>query len=203
MAEKFSVIARNGMVASSQPLATLAGVQVLMNDGNAIDAAIATAGGVGRSRAFVDWHWQWMRSVSFIRRKKKKIKALDASGRSPYGATLEFCRNRGFYRNAAARHSLGYGSRRCARLGNLVEFFWHEKTCRCAARGDRLCREGFPVAELTAEQWKESEARLKADQGAATNYLINGRTPKGRRDLRNPRMAVALKRVAAEGPDCF
>ena len=85
MAEKFSVLARNGMVASSQPLATLAGVQVLMNDGNAIDAAIATAAvlgvvepssiGIG-SDAF----------CLFYSAKEKKIKALDASGRSPYTA---------------------------------------------------------------------------------------------------------------------
>ena len=42
----------------------------------------------------------------------------------------------------------------------------------------RHAEEGFPVAELTAEQWKESEARLKSDEGAATNYLVAGRTPK-------------------------
>src|SRR4030095_8432618 len=47
MSKKFSVVAKNGMVASSQPLATLAGVQILMNGGNAIDAAIATAAVLG------------------------------------------------------------------------------------------------------------------------------------------------------------
>jgi gamma-glutamyltranspeptidase/glutathione hydrolase len=63
--------------------------------------------------------------------------------------------------------------------------------------------EGFPVAELTAEQWKESEARLKADEGAASNYLIESRTPKPGEIFRNPRMAATLKRIAAEGPDYF
>ncbi len=47
MSKKFSVVAKNGMVASSQPLATLAGVQILMNGGNAIDAATATAAVLG------------------------------------------------------------------------------------------------------------------------------------------------------------
>ena len=95
MAEKFSVIAKSGMVASSQPLATLAGVEILMNGGNAIDAAIATAAvlgviepspiGIG-SDAF----------CLFYSAKDKAIKALDASGRSPYAASLDICRRNGF-----------------------------------------------------------------------------------------------------------
>ena len=67
----------------------------------------------------------------------------------------------------------------------------------------RHAEEGFPVAELTAEQWKESEARLKADEGAAINYLIDGRTPKAGEIFRNPRMAATLKQIAAEGADYF
>jgi len=67
----------------------------------------------------------------------------------------------------------------------------------------RHAEEGFPVAELTAEQWKESEARLKADEGAAINYLIDGRTPKAGEVFRNPRMAATLKQIAAEGADYF
>ncbi|MGH7887411.1 MAG: gamma-glutamyltransferase, partial [Candidatus Binatia bacterium] len=87
MAEKFSVVAKNGMVVSSQPLATLAGVEMLMNGGNAIDAAIATAAvlgvvepssiGIGGD-AF----------CLFYSAKEKSIKALDATGRSPAAASL-------------------------------------------------------------------------------------------------------------------
>jgi gamma-glutamyltranspeptidase/glutathione hydrolase len=202
VAEKFSVIARNGMVASSQPLATLTGVQVLMNDGNAIDAAIATAAvlgvvepssiGIG-SDAF----------CLFYSAKEKKIKALDASGRSPYGATLEFCRNRGFTEMPQRGiHSVTVPGA-VHGWATLLNSFGKKKLADVLQGAIGYAEEGFPVAELTAEQWKESEARLKADQGAATNYLINGRTPKAGEIFRNPRMAVALKRIAAEGPDCF
>jgi gamma-glutamyltranspeptidase / glutathione hydrolase len=95
MSEKFSVLSKNGMVASSLPLATLAGVEALMNGGNAIDAAVATAAvlgvvepmslGIGGD-AF----------ALFYSAKDKTIRALDASGRSPYAASLEFCRKNGF-----------------------------------------------------------------------------------------------------------
>ncbi len=47
MTKEFSTIAKNGMVTSSQPLATLAGVQILMSGGNAIDAAVAAAAVLG------------------------------------------------------------------------------------------------------------------------------------------------------------
>ena len=67
----------------------------------------------------------------------------------------------------------------------------------------RHAEEGFPVAELTAEQWKESAARLKADEGGAINYLIGGRAPKAGEIFRNPRMAATLKRIAAEGADYY
>src|SRR5256886_8263879 len=95
MPGKFSVLAKNGMVVSSQPLASLAGVKILMAGGNAIDAAIATAAvlgivepsslGIGGD-AF----------ALFYSAKDKSIKGLDASGRSPHAASLEFCRKSGF-----------------------------------------------------------------------------------------------------------
>jgi gamma-glutamyltranspeptidase / glutathione hydrolase len=202
MAEKFSVIARNGIVASSQPLATLAGVQVLMNDGNAIDAAIATAAvlgvvepssiGIG-SDAF----------CLFYSAKEKKIKALDASGRSPYGATLEFCRNRGFTEMPQRGiHSVTVPGA-VHGWATLLNSFGKKKLADVLQGAIGYAEEGFPVAELTAEQWKESEARLKTDEGAAGNYLIDGRTPKAGELFRNPRMAATLKRIAAEGPDYY
>jgi gamma-glutamyltranspeptidase/glutathione hydrolase len=87
--------ARNGMVVSSQPLATAAGVRILMNGGNTVDAAIATAAvlgvvepgsiGIGGD-AF----------CLFYSAKDKVLTALDASGRSPQAMNLDFCRRSGF-----------------------------------------------------------------------------------------------------------
>lgn len=202
MAENFSVIAKNGMVASSQPLATLAGVQMLANDGNAIDAAIATAAvlgvvepssiGIGGD-AF----------CLFYSAKEQKIKALDASGRSPYAATLELCRNNAFTEMPQRGiHSVTVPGA-VHGWATLSNSFGKKKLADVLQAAIGYAEEGFPVAELTAEQWKESEARLKADPGAAMNYLIDGRTPKAGEIFRNPRMAAALKRIAAEGPDYF
>lgn len=202
MAENFSVTAKNGMVASSQPLATLAGVDVLMRGGNAIDAAIATAAVLG----VVEPSSIGIGSDAFCllySAKEKKIKALDASGRSPYAASLDFCRKSGFKEMPQRGiHSVTVPG---------AVHGWHtlldshgSMTLRDVLQAAiRHADEGFPVAELTAEQWRESEARLKADQGGAVNYLINGRAPKAGELFRNPRMAATLKRIAADGADYY
>jgi gamma-glutamyltranspeptidase/glutathione hydrolase len=202
MTKQFSTIAKNGMVASSQPLATLAGVQVLMGGGNAIDAAIATAAvlgvvepssiGIG-SDAF----------CLFYSAKEKKLKALDASGRSPRAMNFDFCRKSGF-KGMPQRgiHSVtvpgavhgwetlldGYGTKK---LGDVLQ------------SAIRHAEEGFPVAELTAQSWHESAASLKADEGGTINYLVNGRTPKAGEIFKNPRMAKTLKLIANSGAEVF
>ena len=202
MAKKFSTIAKNGMVASSQPLATLAGIQILMNGGNAIDAAIATAAvlgvvepssiGIG-SDAF----------CLFYSTKDKAIKALDASGRSPYAASLEYCRKNSFKEMPQRGiHSVTVpGAVRG--WATLLDSHGTKKLSEVLQAAIRHAEEGFPVAELTAEQWKESEARLKADEGGVINYLIGGRAPKAGEIFRNPRMARTLKQIAADGADCY
>ncbi|HKY07646.1 MAG TPA: gamma-glutamyltransferase [Candidatus Binatia bacterium] len=202
MTKQFSTIAKNGMVASSQPLATLAGVEMLMNGGNAIDAAIATAAvlgvvepssiGIG-SDAF----------CLFYSAKEKALKALDASGRSPYAVNLDFCRKNGFKEMPQRGiHSVtvpgavhgwetllhGYGRKK---LGDVLH------------AAIRHAEEGFPVAELTAHSWQESTAGLRADEGGASNYLINGRAPKAGEIFKNPRMAGTLKLIADGGAEVF
>ena len=202
MSERFSAFAKNGMVASSQPLATLAGVQILINGGNAIDAAIAAAAVLGvvepsslglGSDAF----------CLFYSAKDKSIRALDASGRSPYAASFDFCHKNGFKEMPQRGvHSVTVPG---AVHGweTLLNSYGTRTLSEVLSSAIRYAEEGFPVAELTAEQWKESEARLKADEGAAINYLINGRTPNAGEIFRNPRMAGTLKRIAAEGADVF
>jgi gamma-glutamyltranspeptidase/glutathione hydrolase len=202
MAEKFSVLAKNGMVVSSQPLATLAGVELLMNGGNAIDAAIATAAvlgvvepssiGIGGD-AF----------CLFYSAKDKGIKALDASGRSPAAASVEFCRRSGFKEMPQRGiHSVTIPG---AVHGweTLLKSHGTKPLSEVLRAAIRHAEEGFPVAELTAEQWHESETRLKADAGGALNYLINGRTPKAGEMFRNPRMARTLSGIAAGGAEFF
>jgi gamma-glutamyltranspeptidase/glutathione hydrolase len=202
MPETFSVAAKNGMVASSQPLATLAGVQMLMTGGNAMDAAIATAAvlgvveassiGIG-SDAF----------CLFYSAKDRSIKALDASGRSPYASSVEFCSKSGFKEMPQRGiHSVTVPGAVHGWV-TLLNTYGTKKLGEVLQAAIRYAAEGFPVAELTAESWQESESRLKDDEGATINYLVNGRVPKAGEIFRNPRMAKTLKRIAEEGAEYF
>ena len=173
-----------------------------LNCGFRVDAAIATAAVLGVVEAS-SLGIGGDAFCLFYSAKEKKIKALDASGRSPYAASLDFCRKSGFKEMPQRGiHSVtvpgavhgwvtlldSYGAKK---LGDVLQAAIHH------------AEEGFAVAELTAEQWKESEGRLKANEGAAINYLVNGRTPRAGEIFRNTRMAATLKRIAAEGADYF
>ena len=96
-ATRSEVIARHGMVCSSQPLATQVGLDILKKGGNAIDAAIAvdamlglvepTGSGIGGDLFAIVWDV-----------KSQKLYGLNASGRSPYGLTLEYLKKKGYTR---------------------------------------------------------------------------------------------------------
>ena len=83
-----TVLATHGMVATSQPLAAMAGVRILMEGGNAVDAAIASAAvlnvvepvstGVGGDMFALIWN-----------NKDKSIQAINGSGRSGMASTID------------------------------------------------------------------------------------------------------------------
>lgn len=93
-ASRSEVLSQNGMVATSHPLATQIGLDILKNGGNAIDAAIAanaalglmepTGCGIGGDLFAIVWD-----------AKTKKLYGLNASGRSPKGLTLEYFEKKG------------------------------------------------------------------------------------------------------------
>ena len=106
------VLARNGMVATSQPLAAEAGLAILKSGGNAIDAAIAAAAvlnvvepqsaGIGGDMFAIVWS-----------AREQTLLALNGSGRAPSGATPEHLRALSArWPHAPARHSLGHGTGR-------------------------------------------------------------------------------------------
>jgi gamma-glutamyltranspeptidase / glutathione hydrolase len=193
------VLARNGIVATSQPLATAAGLRILLNGGNAIDAAVAAAAtlavvepastGLGGDLFALVWS-----------ARDKKLYALASSGWAPKAWTPEFFRSRGFTSvPASGIHSAvvpGTVSGWDALLKRLGTLTFREVLEPAATYAE----EGFPVHEIA--RWGAA-SRLLADPDSVTTWLPNGQGPTLYSIFRNPDMARAFRLLQQEGRDAF
>ena len=195
-------LARNGMIATSQALASAAGLKALQDGGNAIDAAITAAAvlavvepsmnGVGGDLLAIVWD-----------AKTKRIYALDATGRSAHTATPEEFAKRGL------KDMPGSGPLPVDVPG--VVDGWHQLLTRFGTismsaalqPAIKYARDGFPVQEIMADDWADSAKRLAQDPAAAATFLPNGQAPKHGDIFANPRLARTLELVAKGGRDEF
>ena len=83
------VIAENGMIATSHPLATQVGIDILKSGGNAVDAAIAANATIGLMEPTGNGIGGDLFAIIWIE-KDKKLYGLNASGKSPENLTLDF-----------------------------------------------------------------------------------------------------------------
>ena len=88
-------MSNRGIVATSQPLAVQAGVSILLRGGNAIDAAIAAAAVLNVVEPMSTGLGGDAFALVYLSRSNE-LKALNASGRAPYAASLEAFRNLGY-----------------------------------------------------------------------------------------------------------
>jgi gamma-glutamyltranspeptidase/glutathione hydrolase len=195
-------MARNGAIATSQPLATAAGLRVLQSGGNAIDAAITAAAvlavvepsmnGIGGDLFAIVWD-----------AKTKRLHALDASGRSAYTATPEEFAKRGL------KQVPGSGPLPVDVPGvvegwsQLLTRFGTITMAKALQPAIRYAREGFPVQEIVADDWKDAEEKLSQDAAAAKTFLPNGHAPAAGEIFKNPNLANSLELIAKSGRDAF
>ena len=201
-ATRSEVIARNGMAATSQPLATLAALDVLKEGGSAVDAAIAanavlaltepTGCGIGGDLFAIVWD-----------NDSQRLHGLNASGRSPASLTLEEFNKRQLKR-IPSFGVLPISVPGCvdgwfqlhARFGKLP-------FKRLLQPAIQHARDGFPVTEIIAAAWKSGETVFRDQPGFADTFLINGKAPKTGDIFRNTKLANTLERIAENGPDIF
>ena len=197
-----AAVARNGMIATSQALASAAGLKVLQDGGNAIDAAITAAGvlavvepsmnGIGGDLLAIVWD-----------AKTKRVYALDATGRSAYAATPEEFAKRG--------HKTMPGSGVLSVDVPGVVDGWHQLLTRFGTitmaqalqPAIKYARDGFPVQEIMADDWGDAAKRLSQDPAAARTFLPSGAAPKHGEVFANPRLANSLEQIAKGGRDAF
>jgi gamma-glutamyltranspeptidase/glutathione hydrolase len=196
------VLARRGMIATSQPLASAAGLQVLREGGNAIDAAVTAAAVLSVVEPTMNGIGGDLFAIVYDA-KTKRLTALNASGRAGRAATpAEFAR-----RGVAKMPEFGPLAVTVPGVvdgwSSLLERHGTIPLGRALRPAIEYARDGFPVSEIIAEQWKGEQKKLAADPAAAATFLPDGRTPATGQVFRNSRLAASLEQIAAGGRDAF
>jgi gamma-glutamyltranspeptidase/glutathione hydrolase len=218
-----TVYANEGIVATSQPLAAEAGVELLRNGGNAFDAAVATAAALN----VVEPTSTGLGGDAFAlyRTADGEVGAMSACGGAPADATIENVRESVRDHEDSAdwypenRGSAVDGDDDTDDLG--MPFLGpHAVTVPGSARGweatverhgrrslgdalgpaIRYANEGYPVSEVIAHHWQAAED-LFTDPHAAEAYLNDGAAPAAGERIHLPRLGESLETIAERGAD--
>jgi gamma-glutamyltranspeptidase/glutathione hydrolase len=195
-------VARHGLIATSQSLASAAGLKVLQDGHNAIDAAVTAAAVL----AVVEPSMTGIGGDLFAivhDGTSRTIQGLDSSGRSARTATPEEFSRRGF-------ETMPASGPLTVDVPGVVEG-WHQLLSRfgtlslAAALQPAIdyARDGFPIQEILAADWGRSAATLALDPAARQTFLPGGRAPHAGEVFGNPRLARTLETIAAGGRDAF
>jgi gamma-glutamyltranspeptidase / glutathione hydrolase len=197
------VLARHGMVATSDPLAAQAGLDILRQGGNAIDAAVATGAvldvtsqndtGIGGDLFALVWS-----------AKDKKLYALNSAGWAPKGWTPEF-----FTQKLAVKSVPGNGVNSSTVPGAisgydaLLKRFGTVTFKEAFERAAQLAEQGWGLAERRHSDLRNATTGLKNDPDSKQTFLIDDQAPALYSIIRNPGLAKALRLIQQHGRDGF
>ena len=201
-ASRSEVIATNGMVATSQPLATQVALDILKAGGSAVDAAIAanatlglmepTGCGIGGDLFAIVWDAE-----------KGELTGLNASGRSPESLTLQHFRDLGM-------EGIPYLGPLTVSVPGAVDGWYelHERYGRLPmsellAPAISYAEEGFPVTQFIANLWQENVESRQEFAGVKEVYMPGGAAPNTGDVFKNPNLANTYKKIVAGGRDAF
>ncbi|MYD73692.1 MAG: gamma-glutamyltransferase family protein [Chloroflexi bacterium] len=194
------VLSTRGIVATSQPLASMAGLRILSEGGNAADAAVAAAA----TLAVVEPTSTGIGGdcfALFYRAEDQSVSALNGSGRSPAALDLDVVERRGGWERQ--------GPHAVTVPGSIMG--WHDTVTRFGRMplADVLqpaiehAEQGFAMTPAIARGW-DFQAELLAETGpAGQDLLLNGTAPRAGEVWTNHHIARVMREVAEGGPDAF
>jgi gamma-glutamyltranspeptidase/glutathione hydrolase len=191
------------MVATSQPLAVAAGLEILRLGGNAADAAIATAAALNVTEPTSTGIGGDCFAL-FYDAASGRVSALNGSGRAPAALTLERLRREGFGAELPPFHPYTItvpGA--CAGWCDLVDRHGRLRMDVILEPAIHLAEEGFPVAPVTAYFWQRGAERLLRNAPGGLELTIDGRGPRPGEYFRNPGLAKTLQQIAEFGKTAF
>ena len=211
-------MAQHGMVVTSQPLAAQAGLQILMQGGNAVDAAVATAGVLSMVEPMMVGVGADLFAVVYIA-KEHKIYVLNATGTAPTGATLGHFNELGYHwdpKNWGPTSGMpSYGILTVTVPGTV--WGWQEVLRRFGRLtfkqvlepAAQYAQNGFPVSERIANDWHLPNALplkrccTEPDPDSIRTWYVNGESPKLGQIFRNTDLAKTFRLLQEQGADAF
>jgi gamma-glutamyltranspeptidase/glutathione hydrolase len=201
-ATRSEVIGRNGMVATSQPLAAMIGLDILKKGGNAIDAAIAVNAALGLMEPTSSGIGGDLFAIVWIN-KEKKLYGLNASGTAPFAISLDYFKKKGI-------NSIPYHGPLPWTVPGCVDgwFELHKKFGKISMKeiltpAIKYAEEGFPISELIAHYWQKSVKIFKKYENFQKLYAPGGKILKKGDIFKNPELARTYKLLIKDGRDVF
>lgn len=195
--QRSPVMGRN-VVATSQPLAAQAGLSMLAQGGNAVDAALAaamvltvvepTGNGLGSDAFAIVWDGT-------------SLHGLNGSGRSPAGWTPDrFSGHAGMpqrgWESVTVPGAVSAWIALADRFGSLPLDV-------VAAPALRYARDGFAVSPIIGRLWEMGARALGGYPGFAETFMPGGRAPKTGETFRNPTLAASLEDIVQSRGESF
>ena len=201
-ATRSEVIAQNGMVATSHPLASQIGIDILKEGGNAIDAAIAANAALGLMEPTGNGIGGDLFAIIWIE-KEKKLYGLNASGRSPENLTL------GYFKENNFKSIPAYGPLPVSVPGCVDGWFeLHNKFGKIKMRDIlnptiKYAEDGFPVTELVSYYMDVASDKFKNYPNFKETFFIDDSTPLKGQVFKNPDLANTLRTIVKSGKKGF
>jgi gamma-glutamyltranspeptidase/glutathione hydrolase len=190
------VMGRRGVVTSAHPLASMAGAQMLLDGGNAVDAAVAMASALNVVEPYMSGVGGI--GIMILSASDGEQRVLNFVGRVPMAADPD----------RAGPNDLTGGPRACLVPGNpggwLAAHARYGRLQRSAVFSPaiRLAEGGFPLTWKNCEFIEKASATLDRSQEARRIYLGGGQ-PRPGQILAQPNLAVTLRQLAEGGTEAF
>ena len=198
------VITQDGIVAAESPLAAQAGVAMLRNGGNAIDAAIAANAVMGVVAPMSNGIGGDL-FVIYYEAKTGKLYGLNASGPAPAALSAQFLRDKGI-RSMPQRGIYSVDVPGAVDgWQKLLDKFGTKKFPEVLAPAIHIAEQGFAVPEWVSSLWTNGVTvdLLRKDDEAAHVYLYNDQGMHVGQLFKNPDLAWSLRQIAAGGRDAY
>jgi gamma-glutamyltranspeptidase/glutathione hydrolase len=197
-----TIYGTKGAVACEHPSAALAGVRVLEAGGTAADACVAMAAAM----AVLSPMQTGMGGDAFLlfyEAETGRVLGINGSGRAPKGATIEKLRDGGLT-EMPERGGLTVTVPGAVRLWeDAANSLGNLPLARLLEPAWEFAEEGYPVAEVVARYWEESEDVLRKSEAATRTFLPESRPPIAGEPFYQADLARTISAVAEGSADAF